>query len=203
MALFFSIEGWFEKKSPRDERIWLSVALATCILFFLWMIGWHFFGKQNPSPTAYKTTPQEFYKLYLEFVKKWKVGEKAGIPVVKPPAEANVFLLARMWRWEPILILEKGKWYNFWISSFDIQHGFSLQPVNINLQILPGYIYVVRFRPTRSGEHSIICNEFCGIGHHLMVGQIYVLEEGEEIWEALEKIGAREVEVWKFSENVR
>jgi len=28
--------------------------------------------------------------------------------------------------------------------------------------------------PTEAGEFSIICNEFCGIGHHTMVGRVIV-----------------------------
>jgi cytochrome c oxidase subunit 2 len=28
--------------------------------------------------------------------------------------------------------------------------------------------------PTEPGEFHIVCNEFCGVGHHLMVGKIIV-----------------------------
>lgn len=179
MALQTPGERWHEERAPRDERTWFLISLAVCFLFFIWMAGWHFFGKQNPSPITYKVSPQEFLELYNAFVEKCKIGEKNGIPVVKPPPESDVFLLARMWQWRPILILEKGKWYTFHISSIDLQHGFSLQPVNMNFQVVPNYDYVLRFKPTKKGEHSIICNEFCGIGHHLMIGKIVVLGEGE------------------------
>ena len=27
-----------------------------------------------------------------------------------------------------------------------------------------------------AGEYGIVCNEFCGPGHHLMVGKLYVVE---------------------------
>ncbi|MCP4090432.1 MAG: cytochrome c oxidase subunit II, partial [Gammaproteobacteria bacterium] len=30
--------------------------------------------------------------------------------------------------------------------------------------------------PNKTGEYSIVCNEFCGIGHHTMVGKIHVVE---------------------------
>jgi cytochrome c oxidase subunit 2 len=30
--------------------------------------------------------------------------------------------------------------------------------------------------PKGSGEYSVICNEYCGIGHHLMIGKIHVVE---------------------------
>ena len=55
-----------------------------------------------------------------------------------------------------------------------MQHGFSLQPVNLNLQILPGYDYVATITPTQSGEYSLVCNEFCSTLHHIMLGKIFV-----------------------------
>jgi cytochrome c oxidase subunit 2 len=58
----------------------------------------------------------------------------------------------------------------------DLQHGFSLQPLNMNFQILPGYDHVLTLTPTSAGEFSIVCNEFCGIGHHVMTGRILVVE---------------------------
>jgi cytochrome c oxidase subunit 2 len=58
----------------------------------------------------------------------------------------------------------------------DLQHGFSLQPLNMNFQILPGYDHVLTLTPTSAGEFSIVCNEFCGIGHHAMTGRILVVE---------------------------
>lgn len=30
--------------------------------------------------------------------------------------------------------------------------------------------------PDTSGEFTIVCNEYCGIGHHSMLGKIYVKE---------------------------
>ena len=30
--------------------------------------------------------------------------------------------------------------------------------------------------PTNPGKYSILCNEYCGIGHHTMTGKIYVTE---------------------------
>jgi len=33
---------------------------------------------------------------------------------------------------------------------------------------------VVTLTPDQAGTFGIICNEYCGIGHHTMVGKIYV-----------------------------
>jgi cytochrome c oxidase subunit 2 len=56
----------------------------------------------------------------------------------------------------------------------DYQHGFSLQPENINTQIVPGYELVMTVTPNKAGSFSVVCNEYCGIGHHQMIGRIYV-----------------------------
>ena len=62
------------------------------------------------------------------------------------------------------------------ISSLDVQHGFSLQPDNLNFQVLPGYVTEIQIQPTEAGEYVIVCNEYCGEGHHLMLGGIEVIE---------------------------
>lgn len=35
---------------------------------------------------------------------------------------------------------------------------------------------MITLTPTEAGEFGIVCNEFCGIGHHMMTGKIYVTE---------------------------
>ena len=109
-------------------------------------------------------------------VEQFQVREESGFPVVKPPAGSDVYMLGRLWQWYPILELEKDQSYRLHLSSLDWQHGFSLQPVNINLQILPGYEMVLTVTPDTAGEFTVVCNEYCGIGHHLMLGKIYVKE---------------------------
>ena len=85
-------------------------------------------------------------------------------------------------QWTPILRLRQGAEYTLHISSLDVNHGFSLFPVNVNFQVVPGYDYGLRVSPTAAGDFRIICNEFCGIGHHTMVGRVIVVDStGREI----------------------
>jgi cytochrome c oxidase subunit 2 len=144
-------------------------------MFFM-MPYWHIYGKQNLSNEAYQTTPAQFQAKVDAMVEKYKVGEEAGIPIVRPPAGSDIYMLGRLWQWYPIFELEKDQSYRVHLSSMDWQHGFSLQPVNINLQIVPGYEMVVTMTPDQLGEFTVICNEYCGIGHHTMLGKIYVKE---------------------------
>ena len=85
-------------------------------------------------------------------------------------------MLGRMWSWYPVLKLKKGVSYTLHLSALDVNHGFGLYPVNINFQIIPGYDYGIKLVPNEVGDYRVICNEFCGIGHHMMTGKILVVE---------------------------
>lgn len=181
MSLLSPPKGWYFKKVAKDEKMWMVIALLLCIMLFVWMILWHVYGRQNPSNITYRTSTAEYAKLAEAYVKKNMVGVDNGIPVVKPEPNSDVIILAEMWRWSPVLILQKDEAYNLHISSKDLLHGFSLQPVNMNFQIYPGYDYVLKFTPTEAGEYKVICNEFCGIGHHTMIGKIVVIETDADL----------------------
>ncbi len=165
---------WWNLPIARTEIIWITVAFLWGLFMFFMMIYWHGAGEQNLSNEAYRVSPQAYLKKAQEEAEKYKVREEAGMPVVRPPPGSDVYLVSRLWQWWPIFEFEKGKSYRLHISSLDWQHGFSLQPVNINVQIHPGYDMVVTLTPTETGEFSIVCNEYCGIGHHNMIGKIYV-----------------------------
>jgi cytochrome c oxidase subunit 2 len=174
---------WWNTPIGKEEILWIGIALVWCLIMFFMMPYWHIYGKQNLSNEAYQTSPQRFQMRVDEMVAQYQVtGDdgapkvEAGIPVVAPPAGSDVYMLGRLWQWYPILELEKGQSYRLHLSSMDWNHGFSLQPVNINLQIIPGYEMVLTVTPDQSGEFTVVCNEYCGIGHHLMLGKIYVKE---------------------------
>ncbi|WKZ37340.1 MAG: hypothetical protein QY332_05285 [Anaerolineales bacterium] len=162
------------KPLGRMEKTWLTVAFVWCVFLTVMMPLWYFLGKQNVPTETYRVTREQFAAQVNAFVEEYKIGEENGIPVVAPPPGGDAYLRASTWQWYPILQLEKGQTYRLHISSMDLQHGFSLQPVNINLQIIPGYDYVATIVPTSTGEFTIVCNEFCNLGHHTMVGKVIV-----------------------------
>jgi cytochrome c oxidase subunit 2 len=143
------------------------------------MIAWHFWGEQNLANEAYRIQPDAYVEKVDAMVEKYTVREEGdtGVPVVRPPAGTEVYLLARLWQWYPVLELEKGQSYRIHMSSADWQHGFSLLPINMNIQVHPGYEMVVTMTPTETGEFGIVCNEYCGIGHHQMSGKIIVVDK--------------------------
>jgi len=167
---------WWKHPLYRVEGLWIAIAFAWCMVMFFMMVGWHIYGKQNLSTETYKTTPEMFSAKTQAMVDKYTVRTETdqNIPVVRPPEGSDIYLIARLWSWWPILELEKDKTYKLHMTSMDYNHGFSLQPTNINIQVVPGYEHVMKITPNQSGQFSIVCNEFCGINHHSMVGRLYV-----------------------------
>ncbi len=170
---------WWNVPVGREEIVWIAIALTWCLILFFMMPYWHVYGKQNLSNEAYKTTPPaQFGSKVQAMIDQYTVRTETDqqIPVVAPPAGSDIYMLGRLWQWWPILELEKDKTYRLHLSSMDWQHGFSLQPVNINMQVLPGYEMVLNITPDKAGVYGVVCNEYCGIGHHTMLGRIYVKE---------------------------
>ncbi|HEY7682711.1 MAG TPA: hypothetical protein VH879_08720 [Gemmatimonadales bacterium] len=172
---------WWKPAHPA-EKMWVAIAFGWCLVLFAMMPLWHFKGRQNPSGIRHRTDPQAYSKRTQEFIATYKVGEDHGIPVVEPPPGSDVYLMALSWQWQPVLRLRAGAQYTLHLSSLDVNHGFSLNPLNVNFQVVPGYDYGLRVTPTEAGDFRIICNEFCGIGHHTMVGRIIITDSaGREI----------------------
>lgn len=169
-------QGTWWLPAHRGEKIWVVIAFGWCMVLFAMMPLWHFKGGQNPAGVRHTVTPVAFMTRVQEFAEQYKVGEENGVPVVAPPAGSDIYLIGMQYQWYPILRLSKGASYTLHLSSLDMNHGFSLYPLNINFMVVPGYDYGLRITPNQAGDNRVLCNEFCGIGHHTMLGRIVVVD---------------------------
>lgn len=172
-----SPKGVWWKPAHKAEKIWVFIAFGWCMVLFAMMPLWHVRGGQNPSGIRSTVDPAAFQRRTQEFIAAYQVGTDNGVAVVQPPPGSDIYLLGRMWAWEPVLRLQRGVEYILHISALDVNHGFSLYPINVNFQIVPGYDYALRVTPSDTGDFRIICNEFCGVGHHLMLGKVVVYDD--------------------------
>lgn len=188
-------QGVWWKPAHKSEKVWFTIAFVWCLVLFAMMPFWHLRGGQNPSGIRAKVDPTAYAARVAQFIDDYQVGVEVGIPVVAPPPGSDVYLLGQMWAWTPILQLEQGAEYTLHLSSLDLNHGFNLYPFNVNFQVVPGYDYGLRVTPTEAGDYRIVCNEFCGVGHHLMVGKVVVTPSEsaatEEAGPELAEAGAR------------
>ena len=172
-------QGTWWSPLGRDERLWVAIAAIWGLGMFL-MIAfiWPAIGNEQNEIQSYRIDPAEFHRLTMEFTEAHQIGEMDGVPVVAPPPGSDIYLEGQQFAWRPVVQLKRGKQYRFLISSRDVQHGFSLvmERHSINFQVLPGFVTAIRLTPEQVGEFAVVCNEFCGAGHHLMTGRIIVTD---------------------------
>ncbi|MDH5490938.1 MAG: hypothetical protein OEY14_03090 [Myxococcales bacterium] len=173
MSIHVPARDWF-KPPTGFERTWIGLALVWCLVMFLSMPYWHLYGKQNSTGEAYAVTGEAFAARVERQIEEYRVGEENGIPIVEPPPGSDVYLISRMWQFYPIIKLREGQMYRLHVSSPDLNHGLSIQPMNMNFQVVPGYDHVLTITPRGTGTFPLICNEFCGIGHSQMTGKLIV-----------------------------
>lgn len=170
-----SPQGIWWKPAHKAERVWFTIAFIWCLVLFAMMPFWHARGGQNPSGIRARVEPAAYIARVQQFVRDYGTGESdQGIPIVAPPPGSDIYLLAAQFQWTPILQLQQDVEYTLHLSSLDVNHGFNLFPFNVNFQVVPGYDYGLKVTPTEAGEYRIVCDEFCGIGHHIMVGRVIV-----------------------------
>ncbi len=55
--------------------------------------------------------------------------------------------------------------------------GSSIEGTNINTMLVPGYVSELPVRFKAPGDHVMPCQEFCGIGHQGMWGNVKVVDK--------------------------
>ncbi|MBI4545788.1 MAG: cytochrome c oxidase subunit II, partial [Gemmatimonadetes bacterium] len=87
----------------------------------------------------------------------------------------RVVMLAQMFSFQPAQIrVPAGRRVTFRLTSPDLIHGFQIVGTNGNAMVVPGYVTQFSTVFREPGEYLIVCNEFCGLGHHLMQGKLIV-----------------------------
>jgi cytochrome c oxidase subunit 2 len=160
-------EGAFHRVAERHERVWVFMAM---LLLSLLLIGTLFFVVIDYGVVA-KTSG---YQSFGPATAATRSFADAGLVSTGPKAYL-VHMLAHMWAWTPSpLHVPQGATVTFYVTSADVLHGFQVQGTTINLTAVPGIVGSMTYTFTHPKIYNIICNEYCGIGHQSMIGQIVV-----------------------------
>ena len=94
--------------------------------------------------------------------------------------EYDAYVVARSFVFQPDPIeVPEGSTVNFYVTSPDVIHGFQLAGTNVNTMVIPGEVAEITVEFDEPGEYGIVCNEYCGAGHHDMEGELIVVPEEE------------------------
>jgi cytochrome c oxidase subunit II len=147
------------------EKLWMWAAALMIAVFMTAILYGSFAAAQHPMShveTIDPTTARSDARFAQPRV------------TIKPDGSAEVIALAQMFSFAPNEIrVPANKPVTFRITSPDVTHGFQIVATNGNAMIVPGYVsqFTTVFKP---GDYLIVCNEYCGLGHHMMQGRLIV-----------------------------
>lgn len=156
----------------RYEKIWLIFGTATLLLFLI-IVGFSAFYMGNQPPSHTETVDPEEVREIEPFNEPGlkKIGDN----------EYEFVIVASAFHYDigaddGVVEIPKDATVHFVITTTDVIHGFEIVGTNVNMMVEPGYIsrYTNTFK--NSGTYTVLCNEYCGVGHHLMSATIEVIE---------------------------
>ncbi|WP_438315924.1 cytochrome B5 [Sporosarcina sp. FA9] len=162
------------------EKIWLTLGSASLVLFLL-IIGFAAFWKGTHPQSHIETIDPQNVEAHEAF-KPENLGlteVKNGQYVVNMVASAFMYDFGKDADGKQVerIRVPKGSTVLYQITSKDVVHGFQVAGTNVNMMVEPGHISRYETVMKNVGEFTVVCNEYCGIGHHLMYGTVEVYEE--------------------------
>jgi cytochrome c oxidase subunit 2 len=148
------------------EQFWMLAAGGMIALFVGIVLYAGVAGAQHP-PSHVETIDPTKARSDARFA-------KPGV-TLRPDGSAEVVMLAQMFSFGPLeLRVPRNRPVTFRITSPDVIHGFQIVGTNGNTMVVPGYVSQFTTVFPRAGNYLIVCNEFCGLGHHMMHGRLIV-----------------------------
>jgi cytochrome c oxidase subunit 2 len=151
------------------ERRWVWISLGLAIVMGV-MLG--YFAVANNLHPPSNVEPIDSSRLHLseEFAED-NLGVKTN-----PDGSVRVTLVAARYGFYPPRIeVPVDTQVTFRLASADVLHGVHVPNTNMATMVVPGYIAEVTTTFPRTGEYSLLCNEYCGLGHDSMWSRLVVV----------------------------
>lgn len=147
------------------EKIWIGVA-ALMLVGFLSAIVYGSVVHSIHPPSHIETIDPLKVRTETEFAEPGVTVGDDGVTVV---------VVAELFRFRPEVIrVPAGRPITFRLTSPDVIHGFQVVGTNANTMAIPGYVSEFTITFPEPTEHLIVCNEYCGLAHHMMQGRLVV-----------------------------
>jgi cytochrome c oxidase subunit 2 len=118
------------------------------------------------------------------------------------PRTLRVELNAQQWSWavryagpdgafntaDDVLALDEvrvpvGRPVLFSLAATDVVHGFSLPSFRVKQDVVPGRLTRLWIQAARPGTFEIVCQQFCGVSHYKMRGELVAMPAAEfDLW---------------------
>ena len=190
MAIIPPPKNWAKLSLGKDEKIWSYMIIVMIMTMAIFTVTWVFLGDQN--------VPEEYNQFEnRDFLDTAIAGNQPengvtlgtltnGELALERKTGGDIYMIAQTFDWFATngenytrgIKLKVNEPYRLHVGSLDLLHGFEIMGGDfiIAIQIVPYYDYVIDFIPTTTGLFRIICNEYCGTGHHTMTSFLEVVD---------------------------
>ena len=154
------------------EKLWL----AASILLILLLIGSVTYGAVGPGVAMVSDSEQPVDAQALE------EDERFSEPRVEQVGENEyaAYVVAYQFGFEPDpIVVPEDSTVTFYVTSRDVIHGFEVVGTNANTMVVPGEVSELTVEVDGAEEYGLLCNEYCGAGHHAMEGKVNVVSQAE------------------------
>jgi plastocyanin len=108
-----------------------------------------------------------------------EVDVVAAVPVNEAGTEytltTGIVPESQLFSFDPSSIeVPAGSRVTFYVTSPDVVHGFFIPDTAVNMMVVPGWVSDESHTFNKPGTYLLLCNEYCGAGHHFMYGSIVV-----------------------------
>lgn len=152
------------------EKIWLTFGvLALCVFLITLGVSAFYLGNQPPS-CMLPINPEE--------IDSHETFKEPGLKKVEGKDwDYELVYVAQAFSYAPVSVeVPLGAKVRVVATTRDVLHGFEVAGTNINMMLEPGYISEIVTTFDKPGEYLVLCNEYCGTGHHMMTSKIEVIE---------------------------
>ncbi|MBU9710424.1 cytochrome c oxidase subunit II [Evansella tamaricis] len=151
------------------EKIWLVFGIGSLALFLAVLgVAAFAFGHQPPS---HMTTVDS------QNLSEDPLFSEPGLTQINE-STYRATLIAQAFGYNPNKIeVPVGSTVIFEVTSADVVHSFTIPGTNVNFMVTPGHVNMAEHTFNEPGEYLVICNEYCGTGHHYMQMRIEVISQ--------------------------
>ncbi|MDT8376527.1 MAG: hypothetical protein RQ867_07275 [Mariprofundaceae bacterium] len=169
------------ENNPAKRNLYV---VATCLSLLLiaaviGLVVWKYYNSEpGYAITKEKIAPAgllDLKKKIDQMVLSYTVRHEADIPIVRPPAGSDLYMLVSKLGWgEYILELEQGKSYRLNLASLDMTHTLAVRGLHLFNTVALGELAIITFSPAKAGRFTLQCGYMCGPWHGTMTGTIIV-----------------------------
>lgn len=163
------------------ENIWFGIAVVMSILLALAVFASFLSGTvpriEDEGGTSHHVEGIKNGRIQADVIAKNFAGTPFSTPGIVKNADGTLsaFVVAKAFAFDPpVLKVPAGVPVTFYVTSADVLHGYYVEKTNINVTVMPGQVASFTTTFKNPGPLNIVCDEYCGVGHHNMLNKIIV-----------------------------